>query len=101
MAAKAPAQKRDDVTSQKRDDETPPKTQGPGSPARFKGVPRGPARINKREIAKVLSAADSAGNVERVELMPDRRIIIILGEQAPATQAGNELDQWMAKKNAR
>jgi hypothetical protein len=76
------------------------KPQGPGSPARFKGVPRGPARFKERDAARAVKAAKRAGGVARVELMPDGRINIILGE-TPTAQAGNDLDMWMAKKDAR
>jgi hypothetical protein len=64
-----------------RDDDSPPKTKAPGSPARFKGVPRGPAKFRERDAVKIVKAARRAG-AERVELMPDGRYNIILGEQA-------------------
>jgi hypothetical protein len=85
VARKAPARRRDDVTvAQKRDhDDTP--TKGPGSPARFKGKPRGPARFKKRELTRAVKAAKDAG-VECVELMPDGRIQMILAGQAPTTE---------------
>ena len=70
------------------------------SPSQFKDVPRGPARFKERELARAVKAAKRAGGVARVELALDGHINIILGE-GPATQAGNDLDKWMAKKNAR
>ena len=97
MVAKAPVRKRDDVTSQKRDEDILPNTDNPGSPARFKGRPRGPARYNPTKEA--VKAAKRVG-ATRVELMPDGCINIILGED-PAAQAGNDLDEWMARKHAR
>jgi hypothetical protein len=82
MVAKTPARKRDEVTSQKRgDDDTPPK--GPGSPARFKGKPRGPARFTKREIVRFSSAAERVG-AERVQLNLDGSLQAIFVKQAPA-----------------
>jgi hypothetical protein len=55
--------------------------------ARLKGMPRGTARFRERELAKAVKAAARAGvDVERVELMPDGRINIILGKQAPAAE---------------
>jgi hypothetical protein len=101
MAAKTPARKHDDVTSRKRDDDTPAK--GPGSPARFKGNPRGPARSSKvHDLTKAMKVAKRVGGVARVELLPDGRIQMILaGQDHPIAQAGDDLDKWMAEKNAR
>ena len=73
---------------------TPKKT---GSPARFKGIKRGPSRFKQRDVARALRAANLAGGVERVELTPAGNINIILAGDSPA-QVGNELDEWMAKK---
>ena len=84
MVAKAPSRKRDDVTSRKRDnDNTPPKTKGPGSPERFQGKPRGPARFAKREIVRFSSAAERVG-AERVQLNLDGSLQAIFAKQAPA-----------------
>jgi hypothetical protein len=74
-------------------------TQKSASPARFKGQPRSPARFKEREVARALRAAKRAGGVERVELALDGQINIIL--EGPATQPGNDLDEWIAKKHAR
>jgi hypothetical protein len=38
------------------------------SPARFKGVPRGPARFNEREHARAIRAAQRAGGVKYVHI---------------------------------
>ena len=88
MVARTPSRKRDD-TAQKS-----------GSPARFKGHPRTAARFKEREVARAVRAAKRAGGVARVELTLDGHINIVLAEGA-AAQAGNELDEWMAKKDAR
>ena len=99
MAAKqAPARRRDDVTvAQKRDhDDTP--TKGPGSPARFKGVPRGPAKFRERDAVKIVKAARRAG-AERVELMPDGRYNIILGEQVRAADSNSWDEIYAADKD--
>jgi hypothetical protein len=94
MAAKVP--------SHKRDDDIPPKTKGPGSPARFKGVPRGPARSFKEgALKKAMKVVAKLGGGARIELMLDGRIIILTGQDHPTTQAGDDLDKWMAEKNAR
>ena len=69
-----------------RDDDTSPKTDSPGSPPRFKGKPRGPARFKKRELTRAVKAAKDAG-VECVELMPDGRIHLILAGQTPAADS--------------
>jgi hypothetical protein len=74
MVTKAPSRKRDD---------TPPKTNSSGSPARFKGHPRSPARFKERELARALRAAKRAGNVESVQLNPDGTVRMILAKQAP------------------
>jgi hypothetical protein len=86
MVTKAPSQDCDD---------TPPKTTNPGSPGRFKGVPRGPARFTKREVARFFSAAERAGNVERVQLNPDGSLQAIFAKQGPATEP-NPWDQGHA-----
>jgi hypothetical protein len=82
MGAKAPARKRDDVTSQKRDDNKSPKTKGPGSPKRFKGKPRGPARFTKGEIVRFSSAAERVG-AERVQLNLDGSLQAIFAKTSP------------------
>jgi hypothetical protein len=64
---------------------SPKRKTGPGSPARFKGVPRGPSPHKQRVVARAIRAASLAGNVDRVELTPDGRINIILARQAPVT----------------
>jgi hypothetical protein len=69
----------------------------PGSPARFKGRERGPSTLKQRDIARTLRAAKQVGGVARVEVTRDG-ISVILGN--PTAPIGNELDQWMAKKNA-
>ena len=81
-------------TSSQRDD-----TLKSGRPDRFKGQPRSPARFKERELARAVRAAKRAGGVERVELALDGHINIIL--EGPATQPGNDYDEWIAKKNAR
>ena len=82
------------------DDDNPPKTKGPGSPARFKGVPRGPARSFKEgALKKAMKVVAKHGG--HLEIMPDGRIIILTGQDHPTTQAGDDLDKWMAEKNAR
>ena len=71
--------------SHQRDDDIPPKTKGSGSPARFKGVPRGPARSFKEDVLKkAMKVVAKLGGGARIELMLDGRIIILTG-QAPAT----------------
>ena len=99
--AKAPSRKRNDVASQKRDNDNPPKKKGPGSPARFKGKPRGPGLSCKMpHLTNAMKVVAKHGG--RVEIMPDGRIIIIpAGQDHPTTQAGDDLDKWMAEKNAR
>jgi hypothetical protein len=77
-------------TSSQRDD-----TLKSGRPDRFKGQPRSPARFKEREVARAVRAAKRAGGVKRVELALDGHINIIL--EGPATQAGNELEEWMKK----
>jgi hypothetical protein len=83
MVAKTPPQKRDD-------------TQKSGRPERFKGQRRSPNRFKEREVARALRAAKRAGGVERVELALDGHINIVLA--GPATQPGNDLDEWMKKR---
>jgi hypothetical protein len=83
------------TSSQKQRDET----QKSDRPDRFKGQPRSPNRFKERELARALRAAKRAGCVDRVELALDGHINIIL--EGPATQHGNDLDEWMAKKHAR
>jgi len=82
-----------------RDDDTSPKTDSPGSPPRFKGKPRGPAKFREREVARALRIAKRAGGVASVQLTPDGRIQLVLG--APTVAADTELDKWLASKNAR
>jgi hypothetical protein len=84
--------------SHQRDDDSPPKTKNPGSPPRFKGVPRGPAKFRERDIAKVVKAARRVGG-ERVEVMPDGRINIILGEQARAADSNSWDEIYAADKD--
>jgi hypothetical protein len=78
MAAKAPARKRDDAAL---------KTDRPGSPERFKGIPRSPGKFRERELARAVRAARRAGGVARVKLMPDGSIDLVLIEQAPQQDA--------------
>jgi hypothetical protein len=80
------------------DDDNPPKTKGPGSPARFKGVPRGPAKFRERDAVKIVKAARRAG-AERVELMPDGRYNIILGEQVRAADSNSWDEIYAADKD--
>ena len=68
------------------------------SPARLKNRPRSPAKFRVRELARALRAAKRAGGVKCVDPMPDGRIQMILGN--PTAPIGNELDEWMAKKDA-
>ena len=71
------------------------------SPARLKNAPRSPARFRERELARALRAARRAGGVACVELMPDGRIQMILtGQDHPTAQVGDDLDKWLASKNA-
>jgi hypothetical protein len=101
MVAKTPARKRDDVTvGQKRDhDDTLPK--GPGSPARFKGKKRGPGLSFKEgALKKALKVVAKHGGGARIEIMLDGRINIIPAGEGPAAQASNDLDKWLASKNA-
>jgi hypothetical protein len=95
MVENAPARRRDDVTVAQKcdDDSTLPK-------GRFKGKPRGLARFKEREVARALRAAKRAGGVTRVQLALETGHINYIFE-GPATQAGNDLDEWIAKKNAR
>jgi hypothetical protein len=86
MMAKAPSQK----------------VPGPGSPARFKGKPRGPARNCKvGNLTNAMKVVAKHGGDAHIEIMPDGRIIILTGQDHPTTQAGDDLDKWMADKNAR
>jgi hypothetical protein len=72
-----------------------------GTPDRFKGHPRSPAKFRERELARALRAANRAGGIARIELMPDGSIHLIPAGQTPTAQAGDDLDKWMAKKDAR
>jgi hypothetical protein len=111
MPAKASARKRDDVTAaQERDDDTLPKKKGPGSPARFKGVKRGPGRgLKVRDLTrnltnamKVVKVVAKLGGDAHVEVMPDGRIRIIPAGQAPATPADkNSWDEVYAANEDR
>jgi hypothetical protein len=91
MVAKGPSRKRDDVTSRKRDnDDIPPK--GPGSPARFKGKPRGPGRsCQVGNLKKAMKVVAKLGG--RVEVMPDNSIHLIPAGQAPATPPADK-NSW-------
>jgi hypothetical protein len=71
------------------------------SPARLKNIPRSPAKFRERELARALRAARRAGGVASVELMPDGRIQMILTGQDSTAQTGDDLDKWMAGKDAR
>jgi hypothetical protein len=59
---------------------------------------RGPAKFRERDIAKAVKAARRAGG-ERVELMPDGRINIILGEQVRATDSNSWDEIYAADKD--
>jgi hypothetical protein len=63
---------------------------------------RGANRFRKREVARVFAAAKAAElPVERVDIYPATgRISVIVGKPGDADQ-GNDLDRWMAQKNAR
>jgi hypothetical protein len=64
------------------------------SPARLKNVPRSPAKFRERELARALRAARRAGGVACVELLPDGRINIILGETSRQQDSAEKiLDQ--------
>ena len=78
------------AASQNQRGDTPKKT---SSPARFKGIPRSPARFKQREVARAVRAAQQAGGVARVELAPDGHINIILASQAPVTDDKNSWDE--------
>ena len=95
-AKKAPAPRRD-----KRDNDDS-STPGPGSPSQLEGKKRGPNRFNKRELARVFAAAKSAG-AERVQFNPADGSLqaFFAAEQDSTAQAGDDLDKWMAEKNAR
>jgi hypothetical protein len=54
-----------------------------GSPARFKGAPRGVSKYLERETARLLKAMRRAGGSFRLEFTPDGRPFIV--DQAPAT----------------
>jgi hypothetical protein len=54
-----------------------------GSPARFKGHPRSPAKFRQREVARLLKAMRCAGGSFRLEFAPDGSAFIV--DQAPAT----------------
>ena len=75
MMTKAPSQKRDE-TAQKS-----------GSPARFKGRPRGPSAIKQREVATTLRACRQVGGVRAVKVTRDGISIILADEQAPSSDA--------------
>jgi hypothetical protein len=60
---------------------------------------RGPAKFRERDLAKAVKAARRAGG-ERVELMPDGRINIILGEQVRAADS-NSWDEVYAANEER
>ena len=80
------------------DDSTPP--EGPGSPVQLRGHPRGPARsFRVPDLRKAMKVVAKHGG--HLEIMPDGRIIILTGHDHPTTQAGDDLDKWMAEKNAR
>jgi hypothetical protein len=89
MATRAPREKRDDGT--------PPK--GPGSPERFHGKKRGPAKFKLRETTRIVSGA-KRGGASAVEVLPDGRIRILFGEPPPTTST-DAFAEWEAKKNAR
>jgi len=63
-----------------------------GSPDRFKGHPRPPAKFRERELARALRAANRAGGIARVELKPDGSIHLIPAGQAPVAEP-NPWDQ--------
>ena len=73
-----------------------------GSPARFKGHPRAPARFKEREVARALRAANRAGNVARIKLMPDGSIDFIPVEHAPIadTNPWDEVSRASNKKRS-
>ena len=73
MMTKAPSQKRDD-TAQKS-----------GSPARFKGRPRGPSAIKQREVATTLRACRQVGGVRAVKVTRDGINITLADEQATSS----------------
>ena len=54
-----------------------------GSPARFKGHPRSPAKFREREVARLLKAMRRAGGSFRLEFTPDGSPFIV--DQALAT----------------
>jgi hypothetical protein len=75
------------------------KPPGPGRPGRLKNAgPRGPGRLNEREIARTLRAVKRAGG-GCVEVMPDR-IRITIGEPAPVPTPVDAFAEWKAKQNA-
>jgi hypothetical protein len=71
------------------------------SPARLKNVPRSPAKFRERELARALRAAKRVGGIARVELKLDGSIHLIPAGQDSTAQAGDDLDKWMAGKDAR
>ena len=48
-----------------------------GSPARFKGHPRGVTNLRERTLARVFRAANRAGNVSWIDIMPDGSIRVV------------------------
>ena len=63
---------------------------------------RAAATFKKRDVARAYRAVvDSGGQVSRVEIDRDGRIVVILGEPGEQRRPLTELDAWMAKRDAR
>jgi hypothetical protein len=68
--------------------QTNPKKAGPGSPARFKGRPRGRQPFRQRDVARAIRAAQATGGCSGVEIAPGGAIRIVLGgAQAPSSDS--------------
>jgi hypothetical protein len=63
-------------------------------------MPRRAAPFTQADVSRAIKGAASAGvKVERVEIMPDGRIVLVAGGEAPKP-ASLPFDAWAEKRRA-
>jgi hypothetical protein len=70
--------------------------------ARAKAPTRGPNRFKQAEVSRCMRAVRDAGyDISRVEVAVDGKVSVVVAGAGDANQpAGNDLDNWMAKRDA-
>ena len=63
-------------------------------------MPRGPQIFRQSDVTRVIKATKAAGeDVERVEIGPDGRIVVIVGK-AEAPKGETAAERWLRGRNA-